>query len=125
MAKKGRKKKTVDSSSDLIKTIISGIQEKKGENIMCLDLTGIRSRVCDYFIICDANSSTQVSAIADSIKHEAKKKSGEIPYYSEGYQNSEWILIDYVSVVVHVFQKQIREFYNIEGLWADAEIKTF
>lgn len=125
MAKKERKKKVSSSSSNLLNTIIFGIQEKKGENIMCLDLTGIGSRVCDYFIVCDANSNTQVSALADSVKHEVKKKSGELPYYAEGYQNAEWILIDYVNVVVHIFQKQVREFYNIEGLWADAEIKTY
>lgn len=121
MAKKQKK----ISSEDVLKTAIKGIQEKKGENIVSLDLRNIKNRVCDYFIICDAQSTTQVNAIAHSVEYEVKKKLSETPFHHEGYENSEWILIDYVTVVVHVFQHDIRDFYNIEGLWADAEVKKY
>ena len=122
---KAKAKKTIKSVTTgippLVKTVIFGIEEKKGENIVCLDLRKINNRVCDFFIVCDANSGTQVSAIAYSVKEEMKKKLSELPYHAEGFQNSEWILLDYITVVVHVFQKETRYFYNIEGLWADAE----
>lgn len=126
------KKKTVKKTTkkvpvkkkkdDLLSVIINGIQEKKGDHLTVLDLRNIISRVCDYFVICEGRSSTQVDAIAESVKYEVKKKLQQLPYHSEGYQNSEWVLIDYVDIVVHVFQPQVREFYNIEGLWADAEV---
>jgi ribosome-associated protein len=86
-----------------------------------MNLQSIHNRVCDYFIICQADSNTQVNAIAESIQETVKKMTGDKPYRSEGFENSEWILIDYVTVVVHVFQSHIRNFYNLESLWADAE----
>jgi ribosome-associated protein len=109
-------------SQPLIDAIVDGILEIKGKYISVLDLTGLHNRVCDYYVICQADSSTQVNAIADSVEETVKKRINERPYHSEGFQNSEWILIDYVTVVVHVFQSHIREFYNLEALWADAEV---
>jgi ribosome-associated protein len=105
----------------LADAVVEGILEIKGKNITVMDLRGIHNRVCDYFIICQADSNTQVNAIADSIQETVKKMTGDKPYRSEGFENSEWILIDYVTVVVHIFQSHIRDFYNLESLWADAE----
>lgn len=121
-AKKAVKKAKKD---DLLSVIIDAVQEKKGDNIVVLDLREISNRVCDHFVICEGRSTTQVSSIADSVKFEVKKKLKQTPYHSEGYSNAEWVLIDYVNIVVHVFQPQVREFYNIEGLWADAEVKHY
>ncbi len=110
-----------DEKRVLVNTIIEGILDKKGKNIVCLDLRKIENRVSDYFIITEADSTTQVHAIADSIEDSVKKNLKYNPFHSEGFQNSEWILIDYVDVVVHIFQGSIRQLYNLEGLWADAE----
>lgn len=115
-------KKQENPSKKLIDAVVDGILEIKGKNIAVLDLSTIHNRVCDYYIICQADSGTQVNAIADSVEDMVRKRTGEKPYHSEGFQNSEWILIDYVNVVVHVFQSHIREFYNLEALWADAEV---
>ena len=114
-------KKTVNTDL-LITEIIKGIEEVKGENITILDLREIENTVCDYFIICDGNSNTQVSAISGSVQKVVSKSLKDKPWHVEGESNAEWILMDYVNVVVHIFQKQIREFYNIEGLWGDAKI---
>ena len=119
------KKKKKDNASILADAAVKGILEKKGKNIVCLDLKNIPTAICDYFIICQGDSSTQVDAIAKSVEQEIKKDLGENAYHSEGYENAEWILIDYVNVVVHVFQKETRAFYNLEALWADAEVKEF
>lgn len=116
-----KRKKKKDESYLLADIAIKGILEKKGKNIICLNLKNIRNAICDYFIICEGDSTTQVDAIAKSVEHEINKAVGEKPYHSEGYENAEWILIDYVDIVVHVFQKPIRSFYNLEALWADAE----
>lgn len=126
VVKKASKKVAKKEKKDnLLEIIIDAVQEKKGDNLVVLDLKGIGSRVCDYFVICEGRSTTQVDAIADSVKYEVKKKLNQLPYHSEGYSNSEWILIDFVNIVVHVFQPHIREFYNIEGLWADADVKHY
>ncbi len=106
----------------LADTIVDGILEVKGRNISILNLKDIHNRVCDYFIICQADSNTQVNAIAGSVEEMVKKATGERPYRKEGFENSEWILVDYVTVVVHVFQTEVRNFYNLESLWADAEV---
>lgn len=113
------------ASKDLLITeIIAGIEDVKGENIMILDLREIENTVCDYFIICDGSSNTQVNAISGSIQKKVSKILKDKPWHVEGENNAEWILIDYVNVVVHVFQKQVREFYNLEGLWGDAKISN-
>ncbi|MBT8261935.1 MAG: ribosome silencing factor [Bacteroidia bacterium] len=108
-------------TDELVTQIISGIEEVKGQNIEILDLREIENTVCDYFIICDGTSNTQVNAIVNSIQKLVSKSIKEKPWHVEGSENAEWILLDYVHVVVHVFQKHIREFYDIEGLWGDAK----
>ncbi len=113
---------TNDPNLKLAYSVIESMQERKAKNIIMIDLTSIGARVCDYFIICDAESTTHVNSIADSVEGFLKKNLDIRPYHSEGFQNSEWILIDYVTVVAHIFRQDIREFYNIESLWADAKI---
>ena len=110
------------STDDLISVIIQGIEEVKGENIQLLDLRDIENTVCDYFIICSGNSNTQVKAISSSIQKTVSKQVKDKPWHIEGENNAEWILMDYINVAVHVFQKQIRDFYDIESLWGDAKI---
>ena len=109
-------------SSKLFKTIIQAIQEKKGENIVSLDLKKIHEAVSDFFIIVSANSTVQVKAIADHIEEEVNKQCGENPYKHEGRQAAQWILIDYVNVVVHVMQTESRKFYKLEEMWSDAQL---
>ena len=104
----------------LVEEIILGIENVKGEEIHKLDLRELDNTPCDFFIICSGNSNTQVSAIVNSITKTVSKTIKEKPFHTEGLENAEWVLIDYVNVVVHVFQKQIREYYNIEELWGDA-----
>lgn len=111
-----------DETRVLAENVVRGILEKKGKNIVCLDLRKIENAVFDYFIICEGDSTTQVDAIGESVVEFVKKVSGERPYRSEGWQNSLWILIDYINVVVHVFERDTRLFYNLESLWADAEV---
>jgi ribosome-associated protein len=121
MAKK--KIKIEDASIVLKNAVIRGIQEKKGQNIMVLNLKNVENSICDFFIICNADSGTQVEAIADSVHIEVKKATGENPSHAEGFTNLEWILLDYFNVVVHIFKTETREFYNLEKLWADAELE--
>jgi ribosome-associated protein len=116
-------KKTVQTDV-LLANIIKGIEEVKGNDIDILDLRDLDTAVCDYFIICNGNSNTQVNAIVNSIQKLVSKELKDKPWHIEGTDNGEWVLMDYVNIVVHVFQKQIREFYNIEGLWGDAKITT-
>jgi len=119
-----RKKSTVtrlNRNSKIFKTIIKAIQDKKGENITSLDLRKVPEAVADFFIICQATSTTQVKAIGDFVQHEVELHCGEKPYKHEGYQQSHWILVDYVNIVVHVMQPDARAFYNIEDMWSDAE----
>ncbi len=106
----------------LIAVIIKGIEDVKGEDIQLLDLREIENTVCDYFIICSGNSNTQVNAISGSVQKTVSKEIKDKPWHVEGQNNSEWILMDYVNVVVHVFQKHVRQFYDIESLWGDAKI---
>lgn len=110
------------SNDDLIANIIKGIEEVKGNDIKILDLREIDNTVSDYFIICNGNSNTQVNAIVNSIQKVVSKELKDKPWHVEGSDVGEWVLMDYVNVVVHVFQKHIREYYNIEGLWGDAHI---
>ena len=122
--KKRVKVSTPLETNGLLASIVDGMQEKKAKNITILDLHKIENRIADFFVICDADSGTHVDAIADSVEEVVLKQSGEKPYHSEGQQNSEWILLDYINIVAHVFLKETREYYNIEGLWGDAEIRT-
>ena len=107
--------------SHLIDEIILGIENVKGEDIHQLDLRELDNTPCDFFIVCSGNSNTQVTAIVNSIQKTVSKKLSEKPFHTEGLDNAEWVLIDYVNVVVHVFQNSIREYYNIEELWGDAK----
>jgi ribosome-associated protein len=120
------KLKILKSQAELLAdAAIQGILEKKGKNIICMNLQKVPNAVCDFFIICEAESTRQVSAIADSVDFEVKKATGENPFHTEGWENSLWILLDYVNVVVHVFERETRHFYRLESLWADAEVKEF
>ena len=107
-------------NSKLFKTAIYAIQEKKGEKIVSLDLKKIPEAVTDFFIICEATNTTQLKAIADSVEYEIKTKCGESPFKHEGHQGEQWILIDYVDLVVHVMLEDARKFYKIEEMWSDA-----
>ena len=109
------------SAAQLITSVISSIEDVKGNDISILDLRDIENTVCDYFIICEGTSNTQVNAISNSVQKKVSKELKETPWHVEGEENAEWILIDYVNVVVHVFQKHIREYYDIESLWGDAK----
>lgn len=114
--------KTKRNSNNLISTIIDGIEEVKGEEINILDLRKIEARVCDYFVICEGTSNTQVSAIVNSISKKVSKSLKDKAWGIEGMESAEWVLMDYIDVVVHVFQKHKREHYDIEGLWGDAKM---
>ena len=107
-------------NSKIIKTIIAAIQEKKGENIISLDLRKINEAVADFFIVCQASNQPQIRAIADNIELQVKNKCGENPYHHEGTKTLQWVLIDYVNVVVHVMLPETRKFYKLEEMWSDA-----
>ena len=113
-----------NSNDDLVVNIVKGIEDVKGADIDILDLREIDNTVCDYFIVCNGNSNTQVVAIANSIQKVVSKGLKEKPWHVEGLENGEWVLMDFVNVVVHVFQTHIREYYNIERLWVDAKITS-
>jgi ribosome-associated protein len=119
------KNKVLNESTYISELAIHGIQEKKGNEIVRLDLRNIKSSVSDYFVICHADSGTQVRAIANSIEDEIFKATQTEPWRKEGYEHGEWILLDYIDVVVHVFKTDKREFYGVEDLWGDAEIKYY
>lgn len=121
-----RKKSPVtrlNSNSRIFKFILKAIQEKKGENIVSLDLRKIPEAVSDYFVICEATSTTQVRAIADFVEETIKKELGEVPYRHEGFNALKWVLIDYVNIVVHIMQPDTRKFYKLEEMWSDAVLK--
>ena len=114
------KKKIVNLSTYLSEIAVHGIQEKKGNDIVRLDLRNLNSSVSDFFIICSANSATQVKAIADSVEEEIYKKTQTNPWRKEGQETAEWIILDYFDIVVHIFKTEKRDFYGIEDLWGDA-----
>lgn len=114
--------KKKNNSKDLANLVVKGIQEKKGKDITVMDLQKVHGAVTNFFVIASANSDTQLSAIHDSVDKVVSDESGEKPWQSEGRTNKEWILLDYGDVVVHLFKKDIRSFYNLEGLWGDAKI---
>jgi ribosome-associated protein len=110
------------SSDELSQLVIKGMQEKKASSIVIMNLKKVKNAVADYFIICSGNSDTQIDAIADSVEEEIYKLSQQNPWQREGRENKEWVLIDYVDVVAHVFRKDRRDFYALEELWGDAQI---
>jgi len=117
-------KQKTTSTEELLPLIIKGIEDVKGTEISILDLRKIENKVCDYFVICTGGSNTQANAISGSVQKTVSKHIHEKPWHVEGEENAEWILMDYVSVVVHIFQKHIREYYDIESLWGDAKITS-
>ena len=125
LTRKGSKKKQIkaDPAEELKNHVISGLQEKKAKEIVCIDLRNIKNAVTDFFVICHAESRPHVEAIADSVEEHVFKETGEWPAHKEGVSNAEWILLDYVHVVAHIFREDQRNFYGIERLWADAEIQ--
>ncbi|MEI6947974.1 ribosome silencing factor [Paraflavisolibacter sp. H34] len=121
-----RKKKSVarlTRNSKILKTIIKAIQDKKGERIVSLDLRKINEAVADFFIVCEANNQPQIRAIADQVEDEVRKLCKESPYHHEGKQALQWVLIDYVNVVVHVMMPESRKFYKLEEMWSDAVLE--
>lgn len=118
-----RKKKS--ESEKLAEIIVQGIQEKKGKNIVSLDLSEIPNSVCNFFVICHGTSKIHVESVADSIEETTIKKLKSKPWHKEGFENAEWILLDFVDVVVHIFQEDKRSFYKLENLWADAKLKEY
>jgi ribosome-associated protein len=122
---KEKKKKAVsrlNRNSKLFKVILNAILEKKGEGVISLDLRKIPEAVADFFIVCEGGSSTQIKAIADFVEKEVKDKVGEIPYRREGVQSLQWVLVDYVNIVIHLFHPDARKFYRLEEMWSDAEV---
>lgn len=117
------KEKISIQTEKLVKEVIKGIQEKMGKEIACINLARISSTVCDYFVVCHGTSNTHVSAIAEGIEDQVIRETGMKPSRKEGYSNAEWILLDYLDVVVHVFQQEVREHFKLEDLWADAPVK--
>ncbi len=118
-----RKKSSITrltKGSKIIKTIINTIHEKKGEHVISLDLRKIPEAVADFFIICEANNPSLLKAIADEVEHEVKERCGESAYKHEGRQAQQWLLIDYVNVVVHIMLPEPRKFYRLEEMWSDA-----
>lgn len=121
-----RKRKSavrLTGKSKIIKTIINAIQEKKGENIVSLDLRKIDEAVADFFIICEAGNQPQIRSICENVEEQVKLKCGEEPFHHEGHKAMQWVLIDYVNVVVHVMQPETRGFYKLEEMWSDATVK--
>jgi ribosome-associated protein len=116
-----RKRKDTEASELLYKAIVEGMQENKAQDIVVLDLRKLSSAVCDYFVICSGESSTQVDGIANSVARFTRQELKEKPWHIEGKTNSEWILLDYIDVVCHIFYKDARKFYEQEELWSDAE----
>lgn len=119
------KKTNKISSEELSLLVVTGMQEKKAQDIVVLDLRKIHNAITDFFIICSGNSDTQIDAIGGSVEEEIHKTLKMNPWHREGKQNKEWILLDYVDVVVHVFKKDRREFYDIESLWGDADFTYY
>ena len=117
-------KRKIDETEILLSSIIEGIHEKKGRNVLKIDLRKLDSRIADFFVVCHASSSSQVSAICDSVEETARKQAGEKPLRIEGLENCFWVLIDYGNVVVHIFIEEYRSFYSLESLWADAKIEV-
>lgn len=112
----------MDKVKKLIEKITEGIQEKKGKKIVIADLTGIEDTIYNYFVICQGNSPSQVLAIVDSVKEHVRKEMGEKVYAIDGTRNAQWVAMDYSDIIVHIFLPEVRDFYNLEHLWADAKL---
>ena len=117
-------KKKSDGTDVLLGSVLKGVFEKKGQNVLKIDLRKLENRITDYFIICHASSVTKVSAICDSVDDTVRKEAFEKPLHIEGLDNCFWVLLDYGNVIVHVFLEEYRNFYSLESLWADAAIEA-
>ncbi len=115
-------KKRSDGTEELVNSVVKGIFEKNGHNVLKIDLRKLENRITDYFVICHGTSGTHVDSISYSVEEIVKKATGEKPLHREGLENCFWVLIDYGSVIVHIFQEEYRRFYSLESLWADANI---
>ena len=115
----------MENKQQLIETIVEAISDKKGKNIVSLDLSGFDGAICSNFVVCNADSPTQTSAIADSVEDKVHEVLGEWPWRVEGKQTGLWVAMDYVDVVVHIFQSDLRDFYKLEELWADAPMVKY
>lgn len=115
-------KKKSDGTELLLGSIVQGIFEKKGLNVLKIDLRKLENRITDYFVICHGSSTTQVSSICDSVEDTARLQAGEKPLHIEGLENCYWVLLDFGSVIVHIFLEEYRNFYSLESLWGDAVI---
>ena len=112
----------MEETRQLVQTIIKGIQEKKGSNVVVADLNGISGSICRYFVICQGNSPTQVEAITESVEEFARLNTGEKPIKVVGLENAQWVAMDYGDVLVHIFLPDVREYYDLEHLWEDAPL---
>lgn len=117
-----QKAKKENNTKELVNAIIEGLHKKKANNVVSLDLTKLENSVCKYFVICHGDSDKQVEALADSVLETAKEETGEKAWHKEGLDTSTWVLLDYADVVVHIFQKEYRDLYKLEELWADAKL---
>ncbi|MCK9617414.1 MAG: ribosome silencing factor [Lentimicrobiaceae bacterium] len=115
----------ITETEALVQIAIRGIQEKKGKGIISLNLTGIKNAICDYFIICNANSRPQIEAIVNNVEKELRETAGVKPWFIEGRENAQWVLMDYIDVVIHIFTDDARAYYDLENLWADAGMKKY
>jgi ribosome-associated protein len=115
-------KKRSDGTEVLVNSVVKGIFEKQGQNVLTVDLRKLENRITDYFVICHGNSGTQVDSISYSIEDTVRKETGEKPFHREGLENCFWVLIDYGNVIVHIFQEEYRNFYSLESLWADGNV---
>lgn len=117
-----RKKK--EGTDLLLGSVIKGIFEKKGQDVLKIDLRKLENRITDYFVICHGSSTTQVDSLCDSVEDTVRIESGEKPRHVEGLENCFWVLLDYGDVIVHIFLDEYRHFYSLESLWADASIEA-
>ena len=118
-------KNKADELEAMVAIAVHGLQEKKGVNIISLDLRGVASAFTDFFVICHGSSSRQVDALADSVEDELRKTLGEKPKHREGSENGEWVLLDYYNVVIHIFSEEKRDFYALEELWGDGKLAKY
>lgn len=120
-----RKTKKADNTFELLGVVVDAMQEKKAQNIVSLNLSKLQNSICKYFVICNANSHTQVAAISDNIEDKTLEKLNEKVWRRNGIENAFWIILDYGDVVIHIFQTEQRNFYKLEDLWADAELTEY
>jgi len=118
-------KQHLEASEKLVEAIVEGIHRVKGEEVVSLQMNNLDNAFCNYFVICHGNSNTQVDAIADSVQDTVKELQNEKAWHKEGFENATWVLLDYGDVMVHIFQREYRDFYKLEELWADAIEKRY